>query len=48
MKIAGRQEEIALLQSLIEKEKSSFVAVYGRMRLGKTYLVSITYSAFSC
>lgn len=39
MKIAGREKEIALLQSLIQKEEPSFVAVYGRRRIGKTYLI---------
>jgi uncharacterized protein len=51
MKIAGRQEEIALLQSLIEKDESSFVAVYGRRRVGKTYLVRQVYEkemVFEC
>ena len=43
MEIAGRQEEIALLQSLLEKGKSSFVAVYGRRRIGKTYLIRQVY-----
>ena len=43
MEIAGRQEEIALLQSLLEKRKSSFVAVYGRRRIGKTYLIRQVY-----
>ncbi len=32
MKIAGRKEEIGLLQSLLGKGESSFVAVYGRRR----------------
>ncbi len=35
----GRQEEITLLQTLERTEKSAFVAVYGRRRVGKTYLV---------
>jgi AAA+ ATPase superfamily predicted ATPase len=51
MKIAGRQEEIALLQGLIEKDESSFVAVYGRRRIGKTYLVRQVYEnemVFEC
>lgn len=43
MKIAGREKEIALLQSLFEKEESSFVAIYGRRRIGKTYLVRQVY-----
>jgi uncharacterized protein len=51
MKIAGRQEEIALLQSLFEKDESSFVAVYGRRRIGKTYLIRQVYEndiVFEC
>ena len=43
MEIAGRKEEITLLQSLIEKEEASFVAVYGRRRIGKTYLIRQVY-----
>ena len=39
MKIAGRQVEVALLQSLLKKEESAFVAMYGRRRIGKTYLI---------
>lgn len=35
----GRQEELALLQTLERADKSSFVAVYGRRRVGKTYLI---------
>lgn len=48
MEIAGRYEEIALLQSLIEKNKSSFVAIYGRRRIGKTYLVRAVYEKYLC
>ena len=48
MKIAGRHEEIKLLQSLINKDKSSFVAVYGRRRIGKTYLVRTVYEKHIC
>ncbi|MFN0036210.1 MAG: AAA family ATPase [Saprospiraceae bacterium] len=51
MKIAGRQEEITILQNLLEKEYSEFVAVYGRRRIGKTYLVRQVYSehiVFEC
>ncbi len=43
MKIAGRKEEIALLQSLLQKDQSEFVAVYGRRRIGKTFLVREVY-----
>lgn len=51
MKIAGRQEEIELLQSLNEQDESSFVAVYGRRRVGKTYLIRQVYETniiFEC
>lgn len=37
--MVGRQEEIALLQTLEQTEKSAFVAVYGRRRVGKTFLI---------
>ena len=35
----GRKKEIQLFQDLIKKDESSFVAIYGRRRVGKTYLV---------
>ena len=37
----GRKQEIAILNKLYESGRSQFVAVYGRKRVGKTYLVSI-------
>jgi uncharacterized protein len=37
--VIGRQEEIAILQKLEQAEKSAFVALYGRRRVGKTYLI---------
>jgi len=39
MEVAGRNVEITLLQSLLKKEAAEFVAVYGRRRVGKTYLI---------
>ena len=51
MEIAGRKAEIKLLQSLIEKDEASFVAVYGRRRIGKTYLIRQVYEnhiVFEC
>jgi len=42
--IIGRQNQQQLLLSLLEMEDSQFVAVYGRRRVGKTYLVRETYS----
>ena len=35
----GRIEEKKLLQSLLQEEEPQFVAVFGRRRVGKTYLV---------
>ena len=35
----GRIEETRLLQSLLHEEEPQFVAVFGRRRIGKTYLV---------
>ena len=51
MKIAGRKDEIKMLQGLITKEDSSFLALYGRRRIGKTYLVRQVYEnqiVFEC
>ncbi len=39
MKMIGRKDELQLLNNLKEHTSSSFVAVYGRRRIGKTYLV---------
>jgi uncharacterized protein len=37
--LIGRKEEIKLLEALKESDKPAFVALYGRRRVGKTYLV---------
>lgn len=37
--IIGRKEEISELERLYDSRKSEFVAVYGRRRVGKTFLV---------
>lgn len=37
--IVGREKEIELLQSLSFEDESQFVAVYGRRRVGKTFLI---------
>ena len=36
----GRKKEIALLKRLYESNKAQFVAVYGRRRVGKNYLIN--------
>ena len=37
--MVGRREELATLKSLEQADESVFVAVYGRRRVGKTYLI---------
>jgi hypothetical protein len=37
--ILGRHREMAMLKQIYESDRSEFVAVYGRRRVGKTYLI---------
>jgi AAA+ ATPase superfamily predicted ATPase len=37
--IVGRKKEIEFLQRIVESEEPEFVAVYGRRRVGKTFLI---------
>ncbi len=37
--IIGRTEEIKKLEKFLKSSKSEFVAIYGRRRVGKSYLV---------
>ena len=39
----GREKETAALRSVLDSDKSEFVAVYGRRRIGKTLLIRETY-----
>ena len=39
MELVARAKELTLLRGTTEKKESQFVAVYGRRRVGKTYLV---------
>ena len=39
MALIGRDKEIEILKNCYESEKSEFVAIYGRRRVGKTFLV---------
>lgn len=51
MKIAGRDEEIRIMQGLLDNESSEFLAIYGRRRIGKTYLIRQLYQesiVFEC
>ncbi|HMH24683.1 MAG TPA: ATP-binding protein [Puia sp.] len=44
--LIGRQEELARLKTHAEKESSSFVAIYGRRRVGKTFLIRNAFPSF--
>ena len=41
--VIGRSEEIRLLEKFLNTQKSEFVAIYGRRRVGKSYLVEEVY-----
>lgn len=47
-KIIGRVREQALLKDLINSKKSEFIAIYGRRRVGKTYLIKNFASSLPC
>src|ERR1700733_5748295 len=38
--IIGREEELEMLKEIYESAEPEFLAVYGRRRIGKTYLIS--------
>lgn len=42
--LVGREYESDRLRSLLDSDKSEFVAVYGRRRVGKTYLIRETFN----
>lgn len=42
--IIGREKEIAILESKLSSQSAEFVAVYGRRRVGKTYLIKQFFS----
>jgi uncharacterized protein len=37
--LVGREEETSILQQLLSSKQAEFIALYGRRRVGKTYLV---------
>ncbi|WP_460684056.1 hypothetical protein [Niabella aquatica] len=39
--IIGRQNEIATLNRLLQSREPELLAIYGRRRIGKTYLIHI-------
>jgi uncharacterized protein len=43
--MVGRIEEIKIMQALLQSPKSEMLAVYGRRRIGKTYLIKNVYKS---
>lgn len=43
MPVAGRDDEVKMLESMLTSTESEFVAMYGRRRIGKTFLIEETY-----
>lgn len=43
--IIGREKEISELEYLLGTDKSEFLAVYGRRRVGKSFLVDEVYKS---
>ncbi len=48
MSFVAREEELAILESQYKKKSSTFVAVYGRRRIGKTELVNNFFAQKEC
>jgi hypothetical protein len=49
--IVGRENEIVILHKLLMSKKPELLAIYGRRRIGKTYLIKTYYKenlSFSC
>ena len=42
-KIIGRKDKIKLLAEAVASKKASLIAIYGRRRVGKTYLIHTYY-----
>lgn len=43
--ITGREKEISVLDNALKDNKSHFIAVYGRRRIGKTFLIRETFKS---
>ena len=41
--LIGRENEVRILREAVHKEDSQFIAVYGRRRVGKTFLIREAY-----
>jgi len=48
MEIIARKKELTLLHRALEKKESQFIAVYGRRRVGKTFLIREAFTDKFC
>ncbi len=46
--IAGREDEIAIMQDALASPKAELIAIYGRRRVGKTFLIRTVYEKHIC
>ena len=46
--IIGREKEVDILQKCYESAKSEFVVMYGRRRVGKTFLIKELFGSNFC
>ena len=46
--VIGRNEERSVLESCLQEQRSHFVAVYGRRRIGKSFLIEQTLGPHAC
>jgi AAA+ ATPase superfamily predicted ATPase len=46
--IAGRQDEIAIFDKVVASNEAEFIAVYGRRRVGKTFLIKEYFEGHIC
>jgi uncharacterized protein len=44
MQLIGRDSEKAFMESLLTSPKAELLAVYGRRRIGKTFLIKNVYA----
>ena len=48
MNIIARDDEVAILEKMLNSDKAEFTAVYGRRRVGKTFLIKNLFSQKKC
>lgn len=48
MNLIGRNEEKAMLEDFVKSDRPEFLAIYGRRRIGKTFLIKQTFAERDC